>query len=137
MKTRDEIQTDILLEADAPTTTGALNVRPVSFASLLLLRKLGNPLAKALENGGAVGTESLEAIAEFLWVQCAPWDEVRRVACGADRARLEAAVLDFAAALTPQQIQVAVAAIANHGKQLAAVAAEVLPDKDTPAGSKN
>lgn len=141
MKTREEIQTDILMGADAPAAVGVLTVRPVTFASLLVLRKLGNPLARSLERGGAVAADNLEAIAEFLWVQCAPWETVKRMAsgytAGEGRQLLNAAVLEFAAQLTPQQIKDTVQAIAAHGEQLGAVTADVIPDKDAPAGAKN
>ena len=138
--TREEIQDEILAAGSAPQMMAGLQVRPVTFASLLVLRKLGNPLAAALERGGSVSGNDLEAIAEFLWVQCAPWNSVRRLTAtyrkGEDRGTLDAAILDFAATLTPQQIAAAVTAITRHGEQVAAVAAEVLPDKDTPP-SKN
>lgn len=138
--TREEIQDDILAASDSPADLGGLQARPITFASLLALRKLGNPLATALERGGSVSGNDLEAIAEFLWVQCAPWNSVRRLTAtyrkGEDRGTLDAAILDFAATLTPQQIAAATTAITRHGEQVAAVAAEVLPDKDTPP-SKN
>lgn len=140
METREDIQTDILAAADAPALVAGLSVRPISFASVLILRKLGNPLASVLESGASFEVEDLEAVAEFLWVQCAPWQDVRALAAsyrhGADRSYIDAAVFDFAAALTPAQLQAAVSAIACHGKQVQAVATEVLTDKnDTP--SKN
>ncbi len=138
--TREEIQDDILAAADSPAELSGLQVRPVTFATLLALRKLGNPLAAALEHGGSVSGNNLEAIAEFLWVQCAPWDSVRRLTAtyrkGDDRSLLDAAIFDFAPDLTPQQITATMAAITRHGEQVAAVAAEVLPDKDAPK-SKN
>ena len=140
MKTREEIQTEILAGGEAPVDLGGLTVRPVTFATLLMLRKLGNPLAAALESGVAPGAEDMGAIAEFLWVQCAPWAEVRRVVAGyraGDRAAVDAVVLDFAMNLTPAQIQHVVKLIARHGDGLKAVAAEVIPDKDAPSDSKN
>ena len=134
METREEIQTDILASAEDPAPIAGLTVRPITFASVLMLRKLGNPLAAALESGAAFAVEDLEALAEFLWVQCAPWEGVRTLTAtyrhGADRSRIDAAVLEFASTLTPQQLQAAVAAIARHGKQVQAVATEVLQDKD-------
>lgn len=141
MRTREEIQTEILAEAETPAILQGLTVRPISFASVLILRKLGNPLADALESGASFVADNMEALAEFLWVQCAPWETVRKLCAayrkGADRSRLDETILEFAASLSPEQLQGAVAAIARHGVQLNAVATEVIPDKDTPADSKN
>ena len=134
METREDIQTEILATAEDPAPIAGLTVRPISFASVLILRKLGNPLAAALESGASFEVEDLESLAEFLWVQCAPWDTVRTLTAsyhrGADRSRIDATVLEFAASLTPQQLQAAVSAIARHGKQVQAVACEVLPSKE-------
>lgn len=137
---RLEIQDEILAAGSAPQMMAGLQVRPVTFASLLVLRKLGNPLAVALEHGGSVSGDDLEAIAEFLWVQCAPWDSVRRLTAtyrkGEDRSLLNASILDFAASLTTEQIHAAMASLSRHGEQVAAVAAEVMPDADNKP-SKN
>lgn len=137
---RLEIQDEILAAGSAPQMMAGLQVRPVTFASLLLLRKLGNPLAVALETGGSVSGDDLEAIAEFLWVQCAPWDSVRRLTAtyrkGEDRSLLNASILDFAASLTTEQIHAAMAVLSRHSEQVAAVAAEVMPDADNEP-SKN
>ncbi len=137
---RLEIQDEILAAGSAPQMMAGLQVRPVTFASLLVLRKLGNPLAAALETGSSVSVDDLEAVAEFLWVQCAPWDSVRRLTAtyrkGEDRSLLDAAILDFAATLTPQQIAAAMAALSRHSEQVSAVAAEVMPDADNKP-SKN
>lgn len=137
---RLEIQDEILAAGSAPQMMAGLQVRPVTFASLLVLRKLGNPLAAALETGSSVFMDDLEAIAEFLWVQCAPWDSVRRLTAtyrkGEDRSLLDATILDFAATLTTEQIVDAMDAVTRHGEQVAAVAAEVLPDADNKP-SKN
>lgn len=134
---REEQQTDILIAGDEPSVVGSMQARPITFATLLVLRKLGNPLAQALENGGSATVDNLEALAEFLWVQCAPWQRVRalvsKYARGCDRAEIDAEVLDFAAALTPEEIQRAVDLVAGHAQQVAAVAAEVVPD----GGSKS
>ncbi len=138
--TREEIQDDILAASNSPADLGGLQARPITFASLLVLRKLGNHLAAALERGGSVAGNDLEAVAEFLWVQCAPWDSVRRLTAtyrkGEDRSLLDAAILDFAATLTPQQIAAAMAALSRHSEQVSAVAAEVMPDADNKP-SKN
>ena len=141
MKSREEIQTEILAGVDSPENMEGLQVRPITFATLLLLRKLGNSLADTLERGGAFAADDMEAIAEFLWVQCAPWDTVRRLCAsyrkGSDRSLLDATILEFALSLSPAQMSAAVQAIVHHGEGLSAVAAEVIPDKDTPAESKN
>lgn len=128
-----------MLQGETPSSVAGMQARPITFASLLMLRKLGNPLAAALENGGNTKLDDLEALAEFLWVQCAPWQRVRALVCaytrGADRSAIDTEVLDFAAALTPAQIQQAVDLVAGHAKQVAAAAAEVMPERDSK--SKN
>lgn len=135
---REEIQTEILTGGESPVLPGGLSIRPITFASLLLLRKLKNPLARALENGGAVNADNMEALVELLWVQCAPWDEVRRLvsAYREDRAVIDAAILDFAVGFTPEAMTRCLQELARHQQQVQSVAAEVLPDGKS-AKSKN
>lgn len=133
METRDEIQTEILSQGSAPVELGGgMQVRPVTFATLLVLRKLGNPLAAALEGrGGAVATDDPEALAEFLWVQCAPWAQVKRLTANVrlqGKEAVDAAVLDWAEMLTPETMQQALGLISGQQEQAAAVAVEVIPD---------
>lgn len=127
--------------ADAPVQVGELQVRPVSFASLLMLRKLGNPMATAIESGATFDASNMEAILEFLWVQCAPWESVRKLCAamrpGGDRAVLEAQLLDFAATLTPQTVQAALQEITRQQEQVRAAAASVIPDATHRSDSKN
>lgn len=137
---RIEIQDDVLSRGDAVAEVQGLQVRPVTFASLLVLRKLKNPLAAVLENGGALA-EDMEALVELLWVQCAPWPQVRRLVSelepGGDRAAVDAAILDFAVGLTPAVMKDAVGEFARQLRGVNAVAAEVLPDDKRGAERKN
>lgn len=135
METRENIQDEVL--ALGERQQAGLTIRPITFASLLILRRLGNPLGTALEGRAVPSTEDLEALAEFLWVQSAPWDEVKLLASMGNKKAVDAAVLEWAEKLTPEQMQVAVASIGRHGEQVAAVAAEVIPDKDKESDSKN
>lgn len=128
METREQIQDEVL--ALGEQKHAGLTIRPITFASLLILRRLGNPLGTALEGRAVPSTEDLEALAEFLWVQSAPWDEVKMLAAMGNKKAVDAAVLEWAEKLTPEQMQVAVASIGRHGEQVAAVAAEVIPDND-------
>jgi hypothetical protein len=135
--TRETLQTDALALGSEPVQCGELAVRPVTFGSLLLLRKLGNPLASAMETGRPVRAENMEAVVEFLWVQCAPLEDVKRIVCGlrlgGDRSELDAALIDFAIGLTPAAVQAALAEITRQQGAIRAAAADVIPD----ANSKN
>lgn len=128
METRENIQDEVL--ALGESVVDGLTLRPITFGTLLVLRKLGNPLGTALEGRSVPSTEDLEALAEFMWVQAAPWHEVKRLAASGDKDAVSAAVLDWAERLTPAQMQAAVASIGRHGTHVAAVATDVIPDKD-------
>lgn len=137
---RIEIQNDVLCRGNEAVEVHGLQVRPVTFATLLALRKLKNPLAAALENGGAM-EEDMGALVELLWVQCAPWQLVRRLVSvlepDGDRAAVDAAIFDFAAALTPEMMRAAVAEFTRQQRGVQAVAAEVLPDDKHKGEGKN
>lgn len=137
---RIEMQNDVLSRGSDAVEVQGLQVRPVTFATLLALRKLKNPLAGALENGGEI-EENMEALVELLWVQCAPWGDVRRMVSAlgpdGDRAAIDAAIFDFASGLTPQMMQAAMSEFARQQQGVAAVAAEVMPDDKKGTERKN
>ena len=136
--TRDTLQNDALCTIAQPVQCGSLSVRPVTFGSLLLLRKLGNPLAAAMESGRPVQTQDMESIVEFLWVQCAPWQDVKRIVCslrpGSDRSELDAALIDFAVGLTPDTVKAALEEFKHQQDAISAAAADVIPDNDRKKG---
>jgi hypothetical protein len=79
-------------------------------------------------------------LAEVIWVLAAPWEQVRDTAlrCTADdKSPAERAVLDFAADLSPEELQSMVELLNGYATAADAAAAEVIPDADRPNASKN
>lgn len=138
MRDRDTQQINIALRGDAPKTIGRHTLRPLTFADMLVLQKLGHPLA-----GIGTGAEPLMTdmqAAEAIWVLAAPWDEVREVTlqCTAmDKTPVERAVLDFAAGISPDELAAMLKAILGTAEDADAVAAEVIADNDHHNASKN
>lgn len=133
---RDSIQNDVLLAGDAgEVLSGGMCVRPVTFGAMLVFRKLGHPFA-----GLAAGVELVltdDHLAQALWVMCAPWEQVRRAVL-AGAAAVEAAVLDFAAGVSPQQLAEFTAYLAGQKEGIDTATAEVIPERHTQdTGVKN
>lgn len=135
---RNNTQIDIALQGDTPHTVGRHTVRPVTFAAMLVLQKLGNPMAGIGTGGGLLMSDM--QLAEVIWVLAAPWEQVRdtTLRCTADdKSPAERAVLDFAADLSPEELQSMVALLNGYATEADAAAAEVIPDADRPNASKN
>ena len=136
MRNRDTIQTEALLAGDAgEVLSGGVCVRPVTFGTMLIFRRLGHPFG--LLAGGEDMVMTDEQLAEALWVMCAPWEEVRRLTRAGDMEAVTDAVLDFAATINPVQLAEFTRYLAGEKEAADAAAAVVLPDKDTGAPSKN
>lgn len=135
---RNNTQIDIALQGDTTHTVGRHTVRPVTFAAMLVLQKLGNPMAGIGTGGGLLMSDM--QLAEVIWVLAAPWEQVRdtTLRCTAeDKSPAERAVLDFAADLSPEELQSMVALLNGYATEADAAAAEVIPDTDHPHSSKN
>lgn len=135
---RNTTQIDIALQGDDTHTVGRHTVRPVTFAAMLVLQKLGNPMAGIGTGGGLIMSDM--QLAEVIWVLAAPWEQVRDTAlrCTADdKSPAERAVLDFAADLSPEELQSMVTLLNGYATAADAAAAEVIPDADRPNASKN
>ena len=138
MRDRDTQQINIALRGDAPKTIGRHTLRPLTFADMLVLQKLGHPLA-----GIGTGAEPLMTdmqAAEAIWVLAAPWEEVREATLqctAADKTPAERAVLDFAASISPDELAAMLDALRGTAAEADAVAAEVLPDDRHAEPSKN
>ena len=138
MRDRDTQQIDIALRGDDPQAIGCHTLRPLTFAGMLLLQKLGNPLA-AVGSGAEFVLTDMQA-AEALWVLAAPWAEVRdtTLRCTAtDKTPAERAVLDFAATIAPDELAAMLGSLRGTAAEADAVAAEVLPDDRHTTPSKN
>lgn len=135
-RNRDTIQNDVLLAGDAgELLSGGVRVRPVTFATMLVFRRLGHPFAQLGGGEGMALTD--EHLAEALWVMCAPWEDVRRITRAGDADAVADAVLDFAATITPEQLTEFTRYLAGQKEGADAATAVVLPDKDTGTPSKN
>ncbi|MBQ4594785.1 MAG: hypothetical protein IJA81_09140 [Akkermansia sp.] len=133
---REQTQNDVLLAGDAAVQLeSGLIVRPVSFGAMLVFRKMGHPFAGLAAGAELVLTE--DHLAQALWVLCAPWEQVRRAVL-AGAATVEAAVLDFAAGVSPLQLAEFTEYLAGQKEGIDAATAEVIPEKHTPdTGAKN
>jgi hypothetical protein len=137
MTEREITHIDIAIRGDEPQLVGRHRMRPVTFAAMLVLQKLGSPMAGIGNGGGLIMTDM--QLAEVIWVLAAPWEQVRDISlqCTAeDKSPAERAVLDFAANLSPAELESMVALLNGYTDQANAVAAEVLPD-DNATPSKN
>ncbi len=139
---REITNSDSLLREDEPYNVAGHNVRPVSLASMLVLKKLGNPLYNAImgedrESLDALGTD-LEVMTEFVWVHAAPWPDVRRLAVRADysREQVAEAILDYISTLPQDAMGDIVRLIIEQANANAAATARALPREGQPS-SKN
>ena len=138
MRDRDLQQIDIALRGDEPQAIGRHTLKPLSFAGMLVLQKLGHPLAN-IGGGAELYMTDMQA-AEAIWVLAAPWPDVRETVlqCTAtDKTPVERAVLDFAAGISPDELAAMLGAIRGTAEDADAVAAEVIADNDRHNASKN
>ncbi len=127
---REIINTDTLILEDEPTSVGKLQVRSVSLASMLVLKKIASPLYAAMLGGDVtVAPDDLDTIAEFVWVHAAPWADVRRLAARAEYSRdaVTEAVLDFVSTLPPDALLEMFSHVVNQQERSASAAAKALP----------
>ncbi len=138
MRDRETQQIDIALRGEELQAVGRHMLRPLTFAGMLVLQKLGNPLAN-VGNGEKLSMTDFQA-AEAIWVLAAPWDLVRDVTLSCtseDKTPAERAVLDFAASISPGELAAMLASLRGSAAEVDAVAAEVLPDTRQTEASKN
>ena len=127
MRTRENKQTETLLAGDAAQQlSGGLTVRPISFGTMLVFRRLGHPFGGLA--AGAELTLTQEHLAQALWVMCAPWEQVRSLTRGGDMDAVADAVLDFAATVSPEQLAEFTRYLAGEKEAADTAAAVVLPD---------
>lgn len=136
---REEVNAAAFVVGDLPVPVAKMEVRPVSLASLMILERLGNPLAASLLSGGEAQM-NLYAMSEFLWVHAGDWQEVRRLAARAELNQdvIFERVTDFVKGMGQEDLSEVFAHMTRAGEEIRNSAARVLPndhDKETP--SKN
>lgn len=138
---RDNTNESSALLSPEPRRVGAFEVRPVTLATMLALKKLKNPLYLALSGGAEVEEAGVEEehLVQFLWVHAAPWEEVRRlvVNAGAWREKIQEAVLDFSLKVRLQDTQAMVMLLKEELTAAVAAMATPLPEKYDEDSGKN
>ena len=138
-KTREEIQMDALLRSsDGVEVASGLKLYPVTFGTLLALRKLKNAMVADFMEGRELQMADFEAMAQFFWVHTRPWSVVQEALAyeSASPGYIGAQVLEFAGMLTPGMIKTIMQQLGQMGKEAKQVQVEVIPDarhKDSDA----
>ncbi len=137
---RDYYNNQTLLAGDEPIETEAGRIiRPVSLASMLILKKLGNNIYNSMLSAQEIDVSDLESIMEFVWIHSAPWDEVKSLVARVSYSREQIAerVLDFAADIDESEVAEIVQQIINQKKGVNSAMAKTLPRKGQGGESKN
>lgn len=130
--TREEIQTEALLRgSDGVEVAPGLKVYPVTFGTLLALRKLKNAMVADFMEGRELQIEDFEPMAQFFWVHTRPWSVVQEALAyeAASPGYIEAQVMEFAGSLTPAMVKTIMQQLGQMGKAAKLMQVEVIPDK--------
>jgi hypothetical protein len=143
--TREEIQTEALLRgSDGVEVAPGLKVYPVTFGTLLALRKLKNAMVADFMEGRELLLADFEPMAQFFWVHTRPWSVVQEALAyeAASPGYIDAQVMEFAGMLSPESIKAMMVKLGQMGKEAKQVQVEVIPDKrhnasDAPKNSQS
>lgn len=132
---RNQLQEDAFFRP--PTKIGQYELRPLSAASLVLLRRTNNPFG----TGEGVDTDSAEGIFSalaFVYMHAAPLSEVIEASRNPDL--LDARVIEFSAAFPMQSLQTAIESITGQMSEAAASVSEPEAkdgeDEESPNGQR-
>lgn len=138
-KTREETQTDALLRSsDGVQVAPGIKLYPVTFGTLLALRKLKNAMVSDFIEGRELQIADFEPMAQFFWIHTRPWSVVQEALAyeSASPGYIEAQVMEFAGVLTPAMVKTIMQQLGQMSKEAKNAQVEVIPDarhKDSDA----
>jgi hypothetical protein len=144
-KEREQKLMDAMVRGGEPVDCGnGLKLWPVSFGTLMALRKLGNAMVQDFMEGRELKMDDFEAMAQFFWAHTRPWDVVHahvRQAMASGRMQLiDAEVFELAGVLTAENTRRMMKLLGEMQKEARAAQVEVIPDvrhKEDAAAPKN
>ena len=138
-KTREETQSDALLRnSDGVQVAPGIKLYPVTFGTLLALRKLKNTMVADFIEGRELQMTDFEPMAQFFWVHTRPWSVVQEALAfeSANPGYIEGQVMEFAGSLTPELVKNIMRHLAQMAKEAKNAQVDVIPDprhKDSDA----
>lgn len=121
-----------------------LQLWPVSFGTLMALRKLGNAMVQDFMEGRELKMDDFEAMAQFFWAHTRPWqvvhERVRTAMASGSMQGIDAEVFELAGVLTAQNTRRMMKLLGDMQKEARAAQVEVIPDvrhKEDAAAPKN
>ena len=138
-KTREETQSDALLRnSDGVQVAPGIKLYPVTFGTLLALRKLKNTMVADFIEGRELQMTDFEPMAQFFWVHTRPWAVVQEALAyeAYTPGHIESQVLEFAGSLTPELVKNIMRHLAQMAKEAKNAQVDVIPDprhKDSDA----
>ena len=138
-KTREQTQTDALLRnSNGEQITPGITLYPVTFGTLLALRKLNNPMVADFIEGRELQLADFESMAQFFWVHTRPWSAVTEALSfeAAAPGYIDSQVLEFAGTLTPELVKNIMLQLGSMSKEAKNAQVEIIPDprhKDSDA----
>ena len=133
-KERENRLMDAMLRGAEPVECGqGLKLWPVSFGTLMALRKLGNEMVQDFMEGRELRMDDFEAMAQFFWAHTRPWkhvhEAVRKALASDNMEVIEAEVFELAGVLTAENARRMMLLLGRMQKEARAAQVEVLPDK--------
>lgn len=122
-----------LMRGSEPVEVGnGLQLWPVTFGTLVALRKLGNVLVQDFMAGREMEMTDFEAVAEFFWAHTRPWQKVHEAVQASiaegSKAKIEAEVFELSGLLTMESTKRMMKLLGEMQSEAQAAQVEIIPD---------